>query len=225
MTRFFRPPSPALHLIAFAALTVCTMAATAGGAAAQWYAPYNFRESTGNANLDRLIVRELRQLKRIFRINPGFYVYNDHGRPNAGATLKRVRYNSDGTVMFGRTLLVRELYRGRYADIAVAGIMAHEFAHIVQLRRGAGRNRIVYLELHADCLAGWYLERSRNGRLNIQPFARSIYEKGDFHYWSRSHHGTPRQRISAMIAGYKAGELNLDQAYKYCTTVATRVRS
>lgn len=205
-------------------LAVGGSAVSVGGANAQWYASYQLRETTGNPNLDRLIIRELRRLKRIFRVNPGFYVYNDHGRPNAAATLKRVRRNSDGTVLFGRTLLVKELYRGPYASIAVSGIMAHEFAHIVQLRRGAGRNRVLYLELHADCMAGWYLERSRRGNLDIQPFARSIYEKGDYHYWSRSHHGTPRQRISAMIAGYKAGELGLDQAYTYCTTVATRVR-
>jgi hypothetical protein len=206
-------------------LALIASAWTSGVAAAQWYSGYGLRESTGNPNLDRLIVRELRELKRIFKVNPGFYVYDDHGRPNAAATLKRVRGDSDGTVLFGRTLLVRELYRGPYASIAVAGIMAHEFAHIVQLRRGAGRNRVMYLELHADCMAGWYLERSRRGDFDIQPFARSLYEKGDFAYWNRSHHGTPRQRIRAMIAGYKAGELGLDQVYQYCTTVATRVRS
>lgn len=223
MTEPYRPPiRRPLTVSILAALTLAL--AGIDGASAQWYAPYQLRETTGNPKLDRLIVRELRQLKRIFRVNPGFYVYNDQGRPNAAATLRRVHRNSDGTVLFGRTLLVNELYRGPYASIAVAGIMAHEFAHIVQLRRGAGRNRIVYLELHADCMAGWYLERSRKGRLDIQPFARSLYEKGDFHYWSRSHHGTPRQRIRAMIAGYKAGELNLNQTYKYCTTVATRVR-
>lgn len=206
-------------------LTVFASVSAVDPAGAQWYSGYGLRETTGNPKLDRLIVRELRTLKRIYRVNPGFYVYNDRGRPNAAATLKRVNRNTDGTVLFGRTLLVKELYRGRYADIAVAGIMAHEFAHILQLRRGAGRTRVMYLELHADCMAGWYLERSRRGRLNIQPFARSLYEKGDFHYWSRSHHGTPRQRMTAMIAGYKAGELDLDQAYTYCTTVATRVRS
>ena len=111
-------------------------------------------------------------------VRPGFYIYDDHGKPNAAATLRKVRRNSDGTVVFGRTLLVRELYRGPYAAIAVAGIMAHEYAHILQLRSGAGNVRVVLLELHADCMAGWYLRRSRGGRVKIQPFARSPLRKG-----------------------------------------------
>ena len=205
---------------------VTSIAAIAGtsDAAARRFTYYNRSNTTGVRALDRLIAREKVRLRRLFRVRPYVFIYNDRGRPNAAATLQRVRRGTDGTVLFGRTLMVRELYRGRYASTAVAGIMAHEYAHIVQLRRGAGRVRTVFLELHADCMSGWYLQRSRRGRLTIQPFARSLYQKGDYLYWSRAHHGTPRQRIRALIAGYKAGDLALNQTYKYCISVATRVR-
>ena len=184
----------------------------------------NLQETTGNKQLDQLIARELRSLERHMGVRPRFYIFDDGGRPNAAATLHKIRPNSDGTVVFGRTLLTKELYRGPYAKISVAGIMAHEYAHILQLKSGAGNVRVVYLELHADCMAGWYLWRSRGGRVQIQPFAQSLYEKGDFAYWSRKHHGTPRQRMTAMIAGYRAGDLNRNQAYKYCISVSTKVQ-
>ncbi len=206
-------------------LIVCVVVALGGVSA--WGRTLHLRdlrETTGNPKLDKHIAKELRRLEKHFGVRPHFFIYNDRGRPNAAASLRRLRPNSDGTVVFGRTLLVKELYRGRYASIAVAGIMAHEYAHILQLRSGVRNVRVVHLELHADCMAGWYLGRSRGGRVRIQPFAQSLYEKGDYAYWNRKHHGTPRQRIHAMIAGYRANDLGRRAVYKYCISVATKVQ-
>jgi hypothetical protein len=180
--------------------------------------------STGVPRLDRLIAREQARLRAEFRVNPTVYIYDDHGRPNALASSRSSRYGRTGTIYFGRTLMVRELYQGPYRVTAVVGIMAHEYSHILQMIRGDARgNRIVLLELHADCMAGWYLRRTRGANLDIQPFARSLFDKGDYAYWNRNHHGTPRQRMFAMAAGANAWELVRDQAYTYCFSVARRV--
>jgi len=185
---------------------------------------YEVSRTTGNPALDRYIQAERRSLDRLFGVQPEVLIYNDSGKPNALATLQTRRPGYDGTILFGITLLRNELFQSTFGGTAVAGIMAHEYAHVLQLRRGAGKVRVMFLELHADCMAGWYLKRSRNGRISIQPFARSIFEKGDYAYWSREHHGTPKQRITAIVAGYSAGELPRDSAYNYCVSVATRVR-
>jgi hypothetical protein len=97
---------------------------------------------------------------------------------------------------------------------AVAGIMAHEFAHILQFDKESelsGKAR----ELHADFMAGYYLgKKSYFAPTNVRAFAVSLFEKGDYAFRSPSHHGTPQERVNAMVAGVQSANLDLDDAYE-----------
>jgi hypothetical protein len=62
------------------------------------------------------------------------------------------------------------------------------------------------VELHADFLAGWLL--GREGLLttkSFQGFARFLFSLGDTFFGTALHHGTPRQRLNAMAAGWVFG--------------------
>lgn len=97
----------------------------------------------------------------------------------------------------------------------MVGVLAHEFAHVLQYVRG--NNLPTKLkELHADFLAGYYLGRKRLMSGAVERFARALFEMGDFEFWNPNHHGTPQERVQAMSAGYIAGKsgASIHEAYK-----------
>ena len=174
-------------------------------------------KTSGNRDLDRSLNLELGHLADSFDILPGFGFFDDSKGGNAFATTETWVANTRGTVVFGKKLLSRELSRHSWGGLAVAGIMAHEFAHIYQyqsryhqqLTQGQTTNKL--LELHADYLAGYYLGLKRlrtNGTFDIKSFADSLYMMGDSNFNSRTHHGTPIERMKVMIEGYKKGLAN-----------------
>ena len=71
-------------------------------------------------------------------------------------------------------------------------------------------------ELHADYLAGYYLGKEGLSREKMEVFARSLFEMGDYNFWHPDHHGTPQERVQAMITGFMAGRHNrsVDEAYR-----------
>jgi hypothetical protein len=169
-------------------------------------------KTTGSAKLDAILVDEAKGLKELFAIEVELYAYDDQNTPNAYASPICNSLNCDGSVKLGKTLLLDEIVTSN-GYISVQGIMAHEYAHIVQFQQ---KSKLTgkYAELQADFLSGWYLGKSKYLKLeNLEPFANSLYEKGDFYFWSVQHHGTPEERASTMIAGFKFAELTLDQAY------------
>src|SRR5262249_33118528 len=91
---------------------------------------------------------------------------------------------------------------------SVAGILAHEYAHVMQSTYGVdlvGRER----ELHADFMAGWYMaNKSRLVSTRVAGVAKALYDLGDAEgYWSEGGHGSPEDRVAAMKAGFRAGPL------------------
>ena len=172
--------------------------------------------SSGDPELDRSVNLELEQVSRSLQVLPGFGFYDDQGGANAFAIKESVIPNTQGTVIFGKQLLSDELTRHSWGGLAVAGIIAHEFAHIYQYQSGfyqlltAAQATNKLLELHADYLAGYYLglKRLRGGDIDIKAFVDSLYLKGDTHFNSPQHHGTPLERKEVMLAGYKVGLTN-----------------
>jgi hypothetical protein len=169
--------------------------------------------SSGNPDLDRSIDLELTHLAESFNVLPGFGFYDDKNGFNAFATKETVEPNTRGTVVFGKRLLSNELAQHSWGGLAIAGIMAHEFAHIYQMQTEfyqlllQSQPTHKLLELHADYLAGYYLglKRLRSGDIDIKAFLDSLYLKGDTHFYSPGHHGTPSERKDAMLEGYKMG--------------------
>ncbi len=88
---------------------------------------------------------------------------------------------------------------------ALAGIMAHEHAHILQFSngiRGPGQS----LELHADFMAGWYMGfkvLAGTPSIDIRVLATSLFNKGDYDFNSPQHHWTPQQRVQVMAEGFR----------------------
>jgi hypothetical protein len=178
---------------------------------------YRARSSTGNSKLDRVLILELKSILAQLSVNPGFRIIDDFDSPNAFAMPRTIVGGTQGTVLFGINLIQSEL-NGPFGGYAVAGIAAHECAHIFQFfsRFGglltAGQRTARAMELHADCLAGYYLGRDRTKENQLTAFARSLFEKGDRNFNHRQHHGTPEERVRAMEQGYAMAKRNLPLA-------------
>ncbi|WP_405377758.1 hypothetical protein [Nonlabens sp. Asnod3-A02] len=168
-------------------------------------------KTTGNAKLDSKFNSEKINIDLLFDVATDLYIMDDSRNPNALANCGSNVGDFDGTVRFGRNLLVNELYNSSRGEIAIAGILAHEIAHVAQCEYMSPL-KDQFRELQADFLAGYYL--GTRGDINyerLKNFYRSLYEKGD---WSDpTHHGTPVQRVNAMLSGFKISYLNFRNAY------------
>ena len=179
----------------------------------------NLKDTTGRSGdrrLDRALIAEVRKLDKIFQINAGYRYLRDGDRPNAYATTETFVSGTSGTILFGLTLMGNEL-RTEYGGAAVAGIAAHEGAHIVQfstpnLHQRLNERTVRRIELHADFLAGYYFSRTNRTEKSLIVFGQSLFSKGDYEYNDRQHHGTPEQRVAAMRAGYSHGQSDLTEA-------------
>lgn len=69
-------------------------------------------------------------------------------------------------------------------------------------------------ELQADCLAGVYLGSLPNvtyDRSDMEEIGSLAYRLGDYH-WGWLHHGTPEQRVRAVVRGINASRDGLQGA-------------
>jgi uncharacterized protein len=97
----------------------------------------------------------------------------------------------------------------RYGDAALAYIVAHEYAHAIQVANGIMPRNITAAELQADCLAGYYMGVLPNvtfDRRDIQEIATLAYKLGDFEYGNPNHHGTPKQRTNYVLTGLQGSQ-------------------
>jgi hypothetical protein len=177
---------------------------------------------TGNQNLDEGMHKSCNQLRAKFNVRAIAVLLNESGGPNAFASphvfpdviqaggADPDTY-PDGTVFLGVKLLQSELRSGR--KYAILAILAHEYAHLMQNNRDFPFDGM-WKELHADYMGGWYLGSLRLAHPEVvyQAF-ESLVRKGDYNFNSPDHHGTPRQRGAAFVAGYKAGG-TADAAYR-----------
>jgi hypothetical protein len=151
---------------------------------------YSFRgmpeivHASGNPYLDRAFARALYRLALDFEVQPGFGYYDElknNETMNARATnLVHPELNrSDGTVIFGLNLLRFLLERPQHADAAIVAVAAHEFAHILQFKRGLiNKTNGRVMELHADFLSGYFsgLRRLKNPDYQAVVFAAYHHE-------------------------------------------------
>ena len=176
--------------------------------------------TTGDSEVDRLIRLEVRRAERTYGVKSAFGFYDDGLSPNANA--RPGTGEIDGVVSIGVTLVNEELQEPNYGPSALPGIIGHEYAHLLQFQRGTTL-RGVELELQADFIAGWYLARQSWKRpLRLKGFASSLYAKGDWNFYSPSHHGTPDERVRAMLEGYKIAERSLDEVFEASEEYVTR---
>jgi len=172
--------------------------------------------STGNPNLDFLIYNECNLLAIVFTVNPAILIIDDRQCPNAFAYWGVTDPRFYGTIYLGIRLLRDEFFSMDKGALAVVGIMAHEFAHILQWKY---QSQLIgkYRELHADFLAGYYLGvKNYIPYRDLRAFASSLFTKGDYNFWNPDHHGTPKERVDVMNIGYGLGKSGseISKAYR-----------
>jgi hypothetical protein len=178
---------------------------------------YRRMSTSGNVRLDRALIVELRKLVSAFQINPGFQYIEDADSPNAFALDRTLISGTNGTILFGINLIESEL-SSNFGGAAVAGIAAHEGAHILQYFSDFGErlnsNTARERELHADFLAGYYFGLTDRSERSLVAFGNSLFSRGDFNFNDQGHHGTPDERLESMKSGYKQFKIgnNLRQA-------------
>ena len=97
----------------------------------------------------------------------------------------------------------------QYGDAALAYILAHEYAHAVQVMGNSRLRNVTQIELQADCMAGYYMGAMPDVTFDlddIKEIASIAYQVGDYEYNNRQHHGTPKQRAQAVIAGFQGSQ-------------------
>jgi hypothetical protein len=167
--------------------------------------------STGDRMLDRQLALEANRLSRVFDTRPAMKIlYGPEDLATnalADSSLQLVE-GTQGAILVGKELLELELRKNRrnWGGLVIAGVLAHEFAHMLQYKLGYySRLSGASLELHADFLAGYYLGlKKREGHaMDIGAFMDGAYVLGDYSVDDPDHHGTPAERRRAVRSGYQ----------------------
>lgn len=167
---------------------------------------------TGDTEFNNALLSTLNRLDRLFDVAPGFGFFDDKGSPNAFASQSTQFGTSDGVVVYGTTLLRQQLGLADHPDAGIAAVAGHEYAHILQFKRGLNKQltgsdgRVKRLELHADFLVGYFagLRKLERPDFPAAVFASTQFTYGDNMIESPQHHGTPAERGQAVVAGYQA---------------------
>jgi hypothetical protein len=167
---------------------------------------------SGDSAFDQALAMTLGMLVHAFDVLPAFTYYDDSGAENAKASKDDSFGRKDGTVMFGLSFLRTLRARNEAPEVGVACVCAHEFGHIVQnkLNLGGvlrqGQATVKRLELHADCLAGYFagLRQLQRPTFPVDVFRTTQFSIGDNSFSDPEHHGTAEERGSAVVHGYKA---------------------
>lgn len=164
--------------------------------------------SSGNAQLDQAIAEESRIAQSFFMLNCKVFYFEDNP-PNAYFSPYYYfdQNYPDGSIVFGKNLLQYQLrfFNKKGEGGAIPFIFAHELGHAKanNMRWSFGSNK--KNELFADFCAGMYLysKIAQQGfEIDKENIKRAFYEMGDFLFGDPRHHGTPEERVNALIAGY-----------------------
>lgn len=163
---------------------------------------------SGNRALDRALAQTLARLARTFNVLPGFAYYRDQSRPNALATPEPLLQRTDGTVLFGLSMLQTLLARPQHPDASIVAVCAHEFGHILGYKTGLIRQlapnpqKPFRAEQHADYLAGFFAGLRAIEKPNFPAAVFAITQRS-FGGTTRGSHGTGEERAEAVVHGFK----------------------
>jgi hypothetical protein len=166
---------------------------------------YERKASSDNPKLDEAVIRELKKIVGIIPINPQFqYIQED--LPNAFALRTSDVLGTKGTVLLGLKLL-NSLLDDDDGGGAIAGICAHECAHIYQYFNAFYDHLSplggIAVELHADLLAGYYMgKRGDADASRVRSFSMELFKRSGYDFTDPSFHGSPGERSAAVDRGY-----------------------
>lgn len=127
--------------------------------------------------------------------------------------------NFNKTVIIGDGLVQMISETGIDPGITYSAILAHEWAHQIQLDNfeawypgqdpNAPEQPVAFMELEADFFAAYFLTHKRGATYNwkrVEEFLNLAFTLGDCTTNSPTHHGTPAQRKRASHLGYELAE-------------------
>lgn len=168
---------------------------------------------TSDKSMDNTILKEYEFLIDRFKVKPNLFFIFDGFQPAAYVT-NQVSHPEfpDGTIFLGISLLQEECNKTTPKKCAaIPLVMAHEFAHIIDLKYKTGLTG-KQKELFADFLTGYYMFY-RAFKFH-SPFKReetlTFYNKTGYAFNLPQFHGTANQRQTALSAGFQL-------AYNYTT--------
>jgi hypothetical protein len=97
-------------------------------------------------------------------------------------------------------------------------ILAHEYGHILQYKKGMSPGGPWQMEPHADFLAGWCMGRNEQYHKmtpdELEKEIRPFFALGDLEFNERRHHGEPEFRAAMVRAGYESRDLDVNAAFE-----------
>jgi hypothetical protein len=115
--------------------------------------------------------------------------------------LRNAYSSKRGKIYFGKNMFYYTIRH--FNELAVAGILAHEWGHRVQFTFHWDKQLTgPELELEADALSGYYMALEKSFAWGqIDQYFASTFNTGDYEVASPQHHGTPNQRVAAAYLG------------------------
>ncbi|GAB2771660.1 hypothetical protein GCM10010465_17170 [Actinomadura fibrosa] len=120
-----------------------------------------------------------------------------------------------GLIVIGDGLIQMFVEAGIEPTIAWTGILTHEWIHQIQIENynswyPAGSfetpaEETRQIELEADFFSAYYMTHKRGATLNWKrttEFLKLFFQAGDCSFDFELHHGTPKQRMQATMAGH-----------------------
>jgi hypothetical protein len=160
---------------------------------------------SGDKKFDDAAIAELRHILQVIPVNPGFQYVDDD---NAFSSDEVLILGTKGTVLIGLKL-VHDLMKPDQGGLSVACVLAHECGHIFQFfsdeqyyDRLAGPTQRLR-ELHADLLAGYYMQKRLGSATNgLHVVEKTMIDFGNYNSADPKDHGTPGQRNAALEKGF-----------------------
>lgn len=186
-------------------------------------------ESSGNREFDQVLGHVLVEIAQDFDVYPEFYFFDDGGIQQARASNSKLDDRSDGTVLFGKTMLENALSL-EGGDAAIIAVCAHEYAHIAAFKRAtliheASRNKPRYVrELHADFISGYFMAKhsDRFPDINLSAAGTVWLGLGSKDPSRPGSHGTVEMRRKAINAGFFLLEKNKFMNFEAAFSAASK---
>ena len=161
--------------------------------------------SSGREDVDKFCWSELARLKTAFRLNPSFNFYDDATSPNAFASQASLDASKPDGALFVGISLATSIY-DRHHDrgaLPLVGVLAHEFGHLLQFKKGLSSDWGVHFELSSDYLAGWYLAQTRPNLPASKDDVASLFASlgSTTAFANADYHGSPKQRSRMLLYG------------------------
>lgn len=165
----------------------------------------------GDAVYDRKMREEVQNQRDFFQGVPAEVVILDEQH----RLLRNAYASQAGKIYMGKYMFYHTVKN--YNELAVAGILAHEWGHRVQYTFGFDKELgTMELELEADAMSGYYMALNKGCEWNhIEGYFQSTFSTGDFAVESPQHHGTPNQRVAAAYLGMQLAKEAVETGHAF----------